>query len=101
MVVRQNGTNCQLTQTCTFNAESLPLDLEGTLGILRLDGTQTFFAIDGQHRVQGIKKALEKNDELKREEVSVIFVAHRKDQDGMERTAPSFFDAEQVCQTCQ
>ena len=73
-----------------FNAKSLPRDLEGTLGILRLDGTQTFFAIDGQHRVQGIKKALEKNDELRREEVSVIFVAHRKDQDGMERTRRLF-----------
>ena len=46
--------------------------------------------IDGQHRVQGIKQALEKNEELKREEVSVIFVAHRNDQSGMERTRRLF-----------
>ena len=73
-----------------FDAESLPRDLEGTLGVLRLDGTQTFFAIDGQHRVAGITQALKKNAELKREEVSVIFVAHRKDQEGMERTRRLF-----------
>ena len=73
-----------------FDAGSFPRDLEGTLGVLRLDGTQTFFAIDGQHRVAGITQALQENAELKREEVSVIFVAHRKDQEGMERTRRLF-----------
>ncbi len=76
----------------------LPSELDGILGILRLDGTQTLFAIDGQHRVQGIKQALEKNDEqvlekndkLEREEVSVIFVAHKNDPVGMERTRRLF-----------
>ena len=68
----------------------LPSELDGVLGILRLDGTQTLFAIDGQHRAQGIKQALEKNDELKKEEVSVIFVAHKNDPAGMERTRRLF-----------
>lgn len=73
-----------------FDAPVLPPELDGVLGILRLDGTQTFFAIDGQHRVQGIKQALKVNDELKQEEISVIFVAHRNDSDGMERTRRLF-----------
>ena len=60
------------------------------LGFLRLDGTETLFAIDGQHRVQGIKQALKESDELEREEVSVIFVAHRTDPVGMERTRRLF-----------
>ena len=76
----------------------LPSELDGILGVLRLDGTQTLFAIDGQHRVQGIKQALKKNDEqaleknntLEREEVSVIFVAHKNDPVGMERTRRLF-----------
>ena len=68
----------------------LPSELDGVLGILRLDGTQTFFAIDGQHRVEGIKQALKKDNELKKEEVSVIFVAHRNDSAGMERTRRLF-----------
>ena len=72
------------------NAPELPSELNGVLGILRLDGTQTFFAIDGQHRVEGIKQALKKKNELKKEEVSVIFVAHRNDSAGMERTRRLF-----------
>ena len=43
-----------------FDAEVLPLYLEGALGILRLDGEEKLFALDGQHRVEGIKKALKK-----------------------------------------
>ena len=73
-----------------FDAPILQPELDGVLGILRLDGTQTFFAIDGQHRVQGIKHALKNNSELKQEEVSVIFVSHRNDPIGMERTRRLF-----------
>lgn len=73
-----------------FDAPDLPPELEGILGILRLDGTQIFFALDGQHRVEGIKQAVKKNDDLKKEEVSVIFVAHRNDPMGMERTRRLF-----------
>ena len=78
------GTNRHL------DAPDLPSELEGVLGILCLDGTQTFFAIDGQHRVEGIKQALKKDSELEREEVSVIFVSHRSDQAGLERTRRLF-----------
>lgn len=73
-----------------FDADIIPRELDGILGFLRFDGTETLFAIDGQHRVQGIKQALEKNAELSKEEVSVIFVAHRRDPDGMERTRRLF-----------
>ncbi len=72
------------------DAPVLPLELEGVLGVLRLDGTQTFFAIDGQHRVEGIKQALEKSENLKTDEVSVIFVAHQNEPKGMERTRRLF-----------
>lgn len=73
-----------------FDALVLPQELDGVLGILRLDGTQTFFAIDGQHRVEGIKQALKKNQKLKTDEVSVIFVAHQTAAEGMERTRRLF-----------
>lgn len=73
-----------------FDADTLPQELEGVLGILRLDGTQTLFAIDGQHRVKGIEQALKESDKLKREEVSAIFVAHQNDPVGMERTRRLF-----------
>ncbi|MDE0315425.1 MAG: DGQHR domain-containing protein [Candidatus Poribacteria bacterium] len=85
-----NWQEFKISTNSEFDAELLPLHLEGSLGILRLSGEETLFAIDGQHRVQGIKKALEENIELKREEVSVIFVSHRNDPTGMERTRRLF-----------
>ena len=85
-----NWYELKLKTNESFDAETLPLHLEGALGIIRLDGTEKLFAIDGQHRVQGIKQALKENDVLNREEVSVIFVAHRRDSLGRERTRRLF-----------
>ena len=74
----------------------LPGHLEGVLGILVLDGNEKLFAIDGQHRVAGIREALKRNEALEKEEVSVILVAgvtqeHRQDDaEGFERTRRLF-----------
>ncbi len=74
----------------------LPTHLEGILGVLVLDGNEKLFAIDGQHRVAGIREALNRNSPLQDEEVSVIFVAgvtqdHRQDDpEGFERTRRLF-----------
>jgi DNA sulfur modification protein DndB len=76
--------------------EELLLDLEGKVGFLKLSGAETLFAIDGQHRIAGIKGAIEKNKNLEEEEVSVIFVAgviqnqRLKDPQGFERTRRLF-----------
>lgn len=54
--------------------DELPENLQGIVGILVLQGTETLFAIDGQHRLAGIKEALKENPDLGDEEISVIFV---------------------------
>lgn len=68
--------------------------IEGSLGLLHLFGTEKLFAIDGQHRVSGIKKALQgdpENDILKSDSVSAIFVAHDPDTaNGKARTRRLF-----------
>lgn len=70
--------------------------LDGSLGILTLKGTEKLFAIDGQHRIAGIKQALKRNPDIGDEEVCVIFVAsvtqeHRDDDPaGFERTRRLF-----------
>ena len=85
-----------ITKTPFSLQKELPFYLEGILGILILDGTERLFALDGQHRVAGIREALKRNEELGYEEVSVIFVAgvskeHREeDPDGFERTRRLF-----------
>lgn len=68
----------------------IPEYVEGALGILIFDGSEKLFAIDGQHRVVGIKLAVEANPDLGDEEVSAIFVGHRTDQLGRERTRRLF-----------
>ena len=73
-----------------LDEEDLPTYLEGTLGMLVLEGSEKLFALDGQHRVVGIRKALEENEDLGDEEVSAIFVAHRNDPEGLERTRRLF-----------
>jgi DNA sulfur modification protein DndB len=77
-----------------FNA---PLEIiEGTLGILTLSGTEKLFAVDGQHRVAGIKEAVQQRKSIQDEEVCVIFVPgvtqqHRdEDSAGFERTRRLF-----------
>ncbi|MBB6050768.1 DNA sulfur modification protein DndB [Armatimonas rosea] len=63
---------------------------EGIVGYLRLEGTEKLFAIDGQHRMAGIKKALEKRPDLTTDEVSVLFVGHKTTQEGLQRTRRLF-----------
>jgi len=68
--------------------------VEGRLGFLHLSGDEKLFAIDGQHRVAGIKLALEKvkQDDPRREDsVSAIFVAHDPNSEsGKQRTRRLF-----------
>ena len=76
-----------------FDPEQLPDYQEGVLGILRLDGQEKLFAIDGQHRVAGIKEALSRHgvSRLKDEEVCTIFLsADVTKAAGLERTRRLF-----------
>jgi DNA sulfur modification protein DndB len=59
-------------------------------GLLSLSGNEDIFAIDGQHRVEGIKIALTEKPDLATEEQCVIFVAHHTTTAGRERTRRLF-----------
>jgi DNA sulfur modification protein DndB len=68
--------------------------IEGKLGLLRLSGSENLFAIDGQHRVAGIKLALKGEvvaEQIGDDSVSAIFVAHDpKTEEGKQRTRRLF-----------
>jgi DNA sulfur modification protein DndB len=62
-----------------------------SVGFLTFQGSEILFALDGQHRLAGIKKAIK--DGLHQDpfdEISVIFVAHEKTKTGLERTRRLF-----------
>lgn len=79
-----------IRENAQLRASHLPEDTEGILGILALEGTEDLYALDGQHRVVGIKEAVKRRRKLGNDRVSAIFVSHRKDAPGMERTRRLF-----------
>lgn len=79
-----------IDDTTNLGFGKIPKYMKGTLGILELQGTEKLFAIDGQHRVVGIKRAILEQEEIGEEEVSVIFVGHSNDRKGLQRTRRLF-----------
>jgi len=77
-----------------FDPDKLPVDAQAALGILKLDGKEKLFAIDGQHRVAGIKEAIASTEippGLAGDETCTIFLAANvKERAGLERTRRLF-----------
>lgn len=61
-----------------------------TFGILSLNGDESIFAVDGQHRAIGIREAVLGGQNIKNDEVAAIFVAHRATEEGGIRTRRVF-----------
>ncbi len=61
-----------------------------SMGFLHLNGEERIFPVDGQHRVEGIKSALNTNPELENETITVIFIGHHNTRDGKEKTRRIF-----------
>ena len=70
--------------------EEFPEDVVAGIGILSLNGEEKLFTLDGQHRLIGIKEAVAEAPHLGEDELSIIFIAHRTDSDGMKRTRRLF-----------
>lgn len=60
------------------------------LGILELSNDEKIFPVDGQHRVEGIKEAVKNSNQYDDEEVPVIFISHKTDEHGMQRSRRLF-----------
>ena len=62
-----------------------------SIGFLTLRGDEKLFALDGQHRLAGIKRAVREGlGGEESDEISVIFVAHQVTELGLERTRRLF-----------
>ncbi|AMB45065.1 DNA sulfur modification protein DndB [Methylobacterium sp. AMS5] len=64
--------------------------IDRQFGVLTFDGTQSYFALDGQHRLKAIKEALKQKPELGHEDVCVIMVSHFDSEEGKVRTRRLF-----------
>ncbi|MFZ4507055.1 MAG: DNA sulfur modification protein DndB [Fimbriimonas sp.] len=79
-----------LIDTDSFSVDQLSAlelsEINAALGLLVLNGDEDLFALDGQHRLGGLRKAYERNTALGDEVVSVLFVADR----GLQQTRRLF-----------
>ena len=79
------------SKTKTDKLKNLIEETVASVGFLALRGDENLFALDGQHRLAGIKKAVKDGLESDPyDEVSVIFVAHKNSKKGLERTRRLF-----------
>ena len=95
LVVAVYGGAPKWHELAVHGAEKIDENLDslkqtGILGFLTLEGTEKIFALDGQHRVSGIRAAVKQRAALGDEEVSVIFVEHETDAKGLERSRRLF-----------
>lgn len=71
--------------------------IDESIGILKFSGDEEMFAIDGQHRVEAIKKKYI-SDSSYNDQISVIFVAHSETVLGKKRTRRLFSDLNKKAQ---
>ena len=82
--------NVRSTESDPFIEKLRPETVE-SLGFLTLRGDENLFALDGQHRLAGIKSIVGEGYEAAMDDVvSVIFVAHEQSPTGLERTRRLF-----------
>jgi DNA sulfur modification protein DndB len=72
------------------NREDLSDTALYSMGYLSLTGEEELFALDGQHRVAGIKNVLGHATPMKDDEISVLVVAHHDTDAGIRRTRKLF-----------
>lgn len=70
--------------------DDIPKNVINSMGILSFSGTENLYALDGQHRLAGIKQAIIERPQLGEEEISVVFVAHKKTKVGLQRSRRLF-----------
>lgn len=73
-----------------FDPDDLGKDIRDKVGFLSFDGTERMFALDGQHRLAGMRLSVEKGIPASSESVSLIFVAHKESPQGLIRTRNLF-----------
>jgi len=75
-----------------IDADDLPDETKFSIGFLSFTGKERLFAIDGQHRLAGMKRVADENEDDERlaDQVPVILVAHEDTAAGLTRTRRLF-----------
>ena len=90
LIVAVWGGDPQYQAVQIADPDDLLRGIDSDFGLLTFDGSQRYFALDGQHRLKAIQDALNINPELGNEEICVLMVAHYDTEVGRERTRRLF-----------
>lgn len=90
IVIAAWGGEPMYTQLAMDDPEGILSGIDREFGVLTFDGTQQYFALDGQHRLRAIKDAMKKKPELGKEDICVLIVTHYDDPQGRVRTRRLF-----------
>lgn len=90
LIVAAYGGDPQYVPVQMDEQDELIKGLDSGFGVLTFDGSQQYFALDGQHRLKAIKDAIKQKPELGKDEISVIMVSHYETAEGKERTRRLF-----------
>lgn len=77
-------------QTHEASLLEFPEYAETCIGFLSITKEEKFFALDGQHRLAGIKSAINQNEDIAEELINVIIVAHDNSPEGKVRSRRLF-----------
>lgn len=90
LIVAAWGGDPQYKPVVMQDNDGLLADLDEGFGVLIFDGSQQYFALDGQHRLRAIKDVLKTQPELGSEEICVLLVSHMNTTEGRQRTRRLF-----------
>ncbi len=90
IIVAAWGGNPQYHPVTMSDPDGLLKDLDSDFGVLEFNGSQQYFALDGQHRLKAIKDALKQNPDLGNEDLCVLMVSHFDSDEGRQRTRRLF-----------
>jgi DNA sulfur modification protein DndB len=90
LVVAAWGGEPEYTRLSMDDPDGMLNGLDREFGVLTFDGTQQYFALDGQHRLKAIKDAIKVKPEIGKEDICVLLVTHYDTGDGRLRTRRLF-----------
>ena len=69
-----------------FDVDNIPDAVEDSVGFLSFTGEEKIFALDGQHRLAGMRRAIKNSSKIQHDEVPLIIVSHQRNLEGERRT---------------
>src|SRR6266852_7143159 len=90
LVVAAWGGEPQYTALSMDDPDGILKGIDREFGVLTFDGTQSYFVLDGQHRLRAIKDAMRQNPGLGKEDICVLIVTHYDTDEGRLRTRRLF-----------